>query len=409
MALNTNISLSNIILNEGDKYFTTVYAFNPLGMVIFATSDGVVVDHDIPIKGSVYTNSNYMDKEFHSSLVKASWVGFIDRHSYIDEYMYAICPVGETPVFTSVGLHNQVEENITDYIHGNQYIIHVKAIDAAGHQSEVAVSNTFTVDKTGPTLQNCKDEVIAFQSQLLCDCQPIIENGFAEYCECSTNETVNVATNGMYRLSVETYGEPKGYPISLEIGSHTDWVVFNHANRNIYRFDTYFIASHTSTLSPLLMTDFAVDNYMVKIYRCTSVSSQGELVIYQTGFLGVRLIHTFVDEESYIANIQIGIGTNPDGFQLLPLTDYGNESISFIPLPLQHGITVYSTVIAMNSAGLQTVVNSEPLIVDWSAPIIENITVQINQKSSSSFSINVQWNVIDDQTPVTGCFWSAGK
>ena len=95
VALNTNISLPDIILLEGTKYFTTVYAWNPLGMVVFAISNGVVVDFNRPIKGTVYTDSNYMDREFYSSLVKASWNGFIDRHSYIKEYMYAICPVGE--------------------------------------------------------------------------------------------------------------------------------------------------------------------------------------------------------------------------------------------------------------------------------------------------------------------------
>ena len=409
VALSTNISLPDIVLKAGDRYFTTVYAFNPLGMVVFSTSDGVVADHDIPIKGSVFTNFNYMDQEFHSSLVKASWVGFIDRHSYIDEYMYAICPVGETPIFRSVGLHNQVEENIVDYIHGKQYIIHVKAIDAAGHHSEVAISNTFTVDKTEPILQNCKDKIIAFQSQLSCECQPIIDNGFGEYCECSTNDTIDVVTSGMYRLKGETYGEPTETLVRLEIGSHTEWVVFNHARRNIYEFDTSFITSHASTLTPKLMTNYQMDGYMVKIYKCTSVSSDGELGIYQSGHLGVRIIHTFSDEESNIINTQIGIGTNPGGFQLLPLADFGNESTSLIPLPLQHGMTVYSTVIATNNAGLQTVVNSEPLIIDWTAPTVANITVHVKQKSSSSFSINVQWNVFDDKTPVTGCFWSVGK
>ena len=408
VALNTNISLPDIVLIEGNTYFTTVYAFNPLGMVVYTTSDGVVVDCESPIKGSVYTYSNYMDREFHSLHVKASWIGFIDRHSYIKEYMYAICPVEETPIFASIGLHNQVEENITDFIHGKHYNIHVKSIDAAGHHSEVAISNTFTVDKTVPILQNCKEEVIAFQNMLSCDCQPIVENGLSEYCQCSTNDTLNVVTNGMYRLRVETHGEPKGYPIRLEIGSHTDWVVFKHAKRNIYEFDTYFITSHISSLSPLLMTDFKVNDFMVKIYTCTSVTSDGELKIYQSGNLGVRIIHTFADEESNIANIQIGIGTNSGGFQLLPLTDFGNKSTSFIPLPLQHGMNVYSTVIVTNNAELQTHLNSDYLIVDWTAPVIENITVQIQQKSSSLFSINVKWNVIDDKTQVTGCFWSVG-
>ena len=380
-----------------------------MDMVVFAISDGVVADHEIPLSGTVYTFSDYRDKVYHSTSVKASWIGFTDRHSYVEEYQYAICPPGETPIFKSVALNNHIEEDITKYVHGHEYEIHVKAIDAAGHESDVATSNTFLVDKTEPTLLSCLNEVISLQSFLACACRPIAENGFAEYCECSTNDTVDVICNTMYRVRIETYIEPNGNPIRFEIGSHTDWVVFNHVRRNMYEFDTYFVASHISSLSPKLVTDYHVDTFMVKIYKCTDASSDGELTLYQSGNYGIRVIHPFIDLESYVSNIQIGLGTNIGGFQLLSLQDFGNESTSFISLPLQHKMTIYGTTIVTNNAGLQTVATSKPVVVDWSPPVVENITVHIWSTHPNLIAIDAAWNVIDKDTAVTGCFWSIGS
>ena len=377
-------------------------------MVVSAISDGIRADHEPPLRGAVYSSYGYTDKMFYSDKVSASWLGFVDKHSFVKEYEYAISTDIESPVFVSVGLNNHIEETSDDYIHGSQYFVHVKATDAAGHVSNISTSTPFVIDKTAPVFGNCLSYTFYYYSFVSCDCHPIVESGLAEYCECSTNRTVEVVQGILYKVKVEVYNLTHNEPLRLEIGSHMDWVVFDHAEHFTYEYETFFVASNSEVISPRLLTNNYFDSLMITIYDCDS-SSDGKPYLRQSGYYGTRVIHPAFDNESYISHIEIGLGTNEGGFQLLPLHDFGNQSSSYIVLSLQHNMTVYGSAIVTNHAGLQICRSLEPITIDWTPPVVENINVIFNEQYPSLFLIEAQWNVHDYETAVTGCFWTIGR
>ena len=171
-----------------------------------------------------------------------------------------------------------------------------------------------------------------------------------------------------------------------------------------------FLSPNSVSVSPLLLTKSHANKLYIEIWKCSESEENGLVsILQQSGRFGLHIIQPFYDDQSGIKIIKVGIGTNPGGFQLLPLTDTGNGSTAYFRLSLQHKTVAYATSIVVNNAGLQMVHSSEPLIIDWTPPVVENIVVVVTQPHKDSFFVEAAWDVSDDESEVTGCFWKIGN
>ena len=85
-----------------------------------------------------------------------------------------------------------------------------------------------------------------------------------------------------------------------------------------------------------------------------------------------------------------------------------------------HGTPLYATVVVKNHAGLQSVFQSEKLVIDHTPPGVDNVNVQVIQgtdmtgndslaEDETLVKLNISWNAVDDESGLQMCFVSVGK
>ena len=159
LGLNTSILFQNVSLEHATRYFFTVTAVNEVGLYTTISSDGFIVDINKPSTGVVFNSAYYNDINFQpaNSVFTASWHGFQDHCSGIKNYYIAIVDESQsnTLEFIPVGLQTTFTFAKMSLIDGRSYRAAVKAIDAAGHESDVVFSARVTIDSSPPSSYQC--------------------------------------------------------------------------------------------------------------------------------------------------------------------------------------------------------------------------------------------------------------
>lgn len=141
-------------LQSGTVFMVKLQVQNGAGLKNIVHSSRVLVDNSPPDRGVVKVNG----KECFGSLkdgqpLVASWRGFADFETGIEEYQWQICSEEKNSdcvtEFVGIGLKNRVVLNDIGISHGKQYKFAVKAINFARLET-VAVSSSFIVDETSP-------------------------------------------------------------------------------------------------------------------------------------------------------------------------------------------------------------------------------------------------------------------
>lgn len=167
----TNITLSNLNLTHGTKYFFTVIAYNSLGMQTMLSSDGFMIDMDTPVAGVVYNTPRFINKGFQSSASEfgLSWHGFVDNYSGVKSYHVTICEENITDIsnltFVNVGFKTRHTFSNLTLLHGRDYIGLVKALDAAGHSSTVSRSASKRIDISPPHGLQCDKYILKHRNK----------------------------------------------------------------------------------------------------------------------------------------------------------------------------------------------------------------------------------------------------
>ncbi|XP_078696223.1 uncharacterized protein LOC144924666 [Branchiostoma floridae x Branchiostoma belcheri] len=115
----------------------------------------------------------------------------------------------------------------------------------------------------------------------------------------------------------------------------------------------------------------------------------------------------FVDPESPIVGYSWAIGTVRGGTQLQDFKTVGrNTHAHNEDVRLNHGSFVHVTVVAENEAALRSVVHSDPILVDLTAPVI-SVMKDGSEEEDVDFQqseiITLHWNVTDDESGVDFC------
>ncbi|XP_038050879.1 uncharacterized protein LOC119724031 [Patiria miniata] len=153
-----NTSFTNINFQSGLRYYSNVRAFNKAGLHTLKSSDGFVVDSRMPDPGLVFDGIGLHDVEYQNSstVISASWHGFVDLESFIDHYEWCVGQTlspeddGILPC-TDVGIHLSASKGLSvPLANGIRYFSKISAVDAAGLQSVTVSSDGFVVDTTAP-------------------------------------------------------------------------------------------------------------------------------------------------------------------------------------------------------------------------------------------------------------------
>ena len=153
-------------LVPGRRYYSTVCAYNTVGFQRCLSTDGVLVDTEKPFVGVVTDGVSLHDLKFQNftSSLGGRWHGFVDMHSFIRYYEWAIgtAPYKDTNSqfqevmqWSGAGLNLTMRREGLKLRHNTKYYITVRAVDAAGIKSDPVSSNGVLIDTTPPQLMIC--------------------------------------------------------------------------------------------------------------------------------------------------------------------------------------------------------------------------------------------------------------
>ena len=412
VGLDTTMSLSNLDLQPGFLYFATVHAYNPLGLVTSFTSDGVTVDTEEPMAGVVYTSLTFQDEQSHGNMIEASWVGFNDLHSYIERYEWAIgIDIMHAHLeFQSSMLETSMSRSATNLAEGKEYFVYVRAVDAAGHVSQIAKSNAIVFDRTPPEGIICH-EYLEMEGAWEFTCHSSDDSQFTDtYIVCKLNNPLLAEEGRLYQITLASNHFPENFQGRIQLDDHWDWVHFVRESHNSFSHSSHILPRATHDITPTLYVfKGELDAIDVGVAECQNASiSTKPIRMKQTGPVTISLQWNAQDTISAIHSQQVGFGTTSGGFQLLPLTDVGLVSSMTIPLQLSHQMQVYAVLLIENQAGIRSTFLSYPLLIDWTPPELSELDVQLSLADDGTISIDTAWNVWDSETEVHDCHWQIG-
>ena len=300
VGLQTSKSFQGLRLSHGIQYYFTVVAYNNVGLHTTLTSDGFVVDNEPPVAGVVFNTERHTDSSYQTSntTFSLSWHGFVDHHSGIKSYHVAL---GEhdtdEPIvnFTNVGLLSHYTFKNLTLEHGKSYQAFVKASDAAGHFSNVTISQKRKIDTTPP------EGFICTHFYTLSNITATL-TGQRKVVSFSNDMTKNI----FYKISGRIYGKNTDTRALLSINRfHLRLpMTINHDSSQEFQY------SFLSPLSGHHEVEITFDsaktlNVQAKFSTCTqdihNNSSVVEVVQIGTGVLAVTI--NIKDDESYITKV----------------------------------------------------------------------------------------------------------
>ncbi|CAG2198380.1 unnamed protein product [Mytilus edulis] len=158
VGIHTYFTLSNVNLEAGITYYSTVTACNTGNLCTSATSDGVVIDNSPPVPGIVQDGTDDHDIEYQSArnYLSAKWFGFADAQS---EIKYYVIRAGSSP--GSADVYPPKMLTLSDLVlltdlpvllpFGRRIYLTIRAYNKAGLYSE-STSNGFKIDISAPEI-----------------------------------------------------------------------------------------------------------------------------------------------------------------------------------------------------------------------------------------------------------------
>ena len=152
--LNRISTATNLNLVSGESYCAVVTGYNEAGLPTTVKSDCLLIDHDVPLAGTV-NDGHFHDVDYQSedTMIAANWNGFSDgsKGSGIVEYRYKVAEDGGGIIvpWTSAGNATNITRNGLVLKNNTKYFVTVKAVDAVGLSTDITTDGV-TVDTTHP-------------------------------------------------------------------------------------------------------------------------------------------------------------------------------------------------------------------------------------------------------------------
>ncbi|KAK7493717.1 hypothetical protein BaRGS_00015046, partial [Batillaria attramentaria] len=410
---NTTWTLPTVSLERGTRYYITVRAVNGAGLMTTAVSDGVVVDVIPPVAGVVFNTHGHTNRHAQSSTttMHVSWHGFDDRHSGVTSYHVALYDVNDTAVpvvgFQDAGVQAEyIFEGVT-LQDKHSYRVLVKAIDAAGLESEPAASDPILIDTTPPAGITCdKYHAVDSKNMELTHSPSVHQDTYlAKFFveESARDELVKIVIN-----AVRLQPQAGGYITFAELKMPL-YFKFTQSGNASAEHELVVPATANRTLSVTVEANTGA-KLSAELYHCkkTSQSEQDSVTIHHMSEYSVSVCARIRDEESGIRSMMAGLGTTPGGLQVKPLIPVGHSGHALVNVHLQHGLPLYATVHVENHAGHWSRFISQPITVDRTPPEITQVKVVPRyegegQVSGTEVWIEAEWTAVDEESGVASC------
>ena len=422
----TNYTVSQKLLKAGTKYYVTVKATNKAGLYSVSFSDGFIIDVEPPLSGVVFNTAEHVNQAAQSSLSSfgVSWRGFQDHHSAIVNYQLAVyktTDVHSTLIQVNAGFKNSIGLSNVALVHGKEYQASVTAVDSAGHVSKPVMSPPILVDSTPPVGFVCSN----FSDITL----NVTWDGGITTNQTKTDKTaklkgsVDVEKDAYIKIRVDKSVHNGNFfselNILFKVGDMfvpSKFQLTDNGTRIQASFS--FLASKSGNLDIEILTKETIflSETDLSMFSCIDIKQTVDstvLTVQQIMLSLVSVCARVVDPESDLVEIKIGAGTTKGGFQIQPLKSTSLHFHELIEIDAPHGTPVFITVTAKNSAGLTSVFQSNPLIIDHTPPSISkaHLTLVYSSEGNSNTTVtaDVTWIVRDGESGVKSCWCALGE
>ena len=353
---------SGLTLANGSSYFISVRATDFAGNVSnIGSSDGVTVDIEAPLAGSVFDGLG-QDEEWAYSFttLEGNWSGFSDSISGISNYEYAISTIlGATNVvaWTNNQLATSfIREDLT-LQGGTTYYISVRATDLVENTSAVATSNGITVQQFIPTNTEPFDGSITEDLDWQQDSTTLI-------AAWQSSDTYEIA---YYEYSFGTTIGDSNIVVWTDNGMNTNVTVsqlLTNGTTYYVNIRAYDIVENQSTMvsSDGLTIDFTPPEIgIVFDGNRTDINLSNDAATVSANWTG------FVDSLSGIELYEYVLGSTSGSNDIIDWTENGTSSsvLGYSGLNLQHAEWYYFSVRATDLVGnVSAVSTSDGFVID---------------------------------------------
>ena len=367
-------TVTNLVLYTGTRYYSVVKCYNKAGLFSLSSSDGVLIDAFPPtpteIKDIRYEEKLAdvnTDSDFQTSLdgIKTKWKVF-SAASGLDVCSWSL----NDGDWKDIPPYNATHVLTMQLSVGDLYVAAVQCTSFSGLTTMVK-SDGITADSTAPfagtVIDLCPDfcgvdddvsytssvDVLRFRWHNFGDAESGIASyawnydeacdgffllpGFRNIPDGQTEAVGNVTLvqNTVYCVTVRATNRA-----GMTIDAHSNGILVDHTPPDE-------VAAMDGT-SPTTDIDSQTDS--------TSITFTWSLI---------------TDAESYILELQVGLGTVPNDCDVVPMTPVGNvtTAYTFDNLDLVVGLVYFSKVCATNGARLKTCVHTDGILIDDPPPI----------------------------------------
>ena len=426
----TSLDLTDLNLKGNRKYFSSVRATNPLGIMATSISDGFLVDLTPPKAGVIFNGDHLYDSVAQSDISSFSvrLLGFHDPESSIRNFKMTVSRSSLSPLdYRDIGISTHYTMSDLLLQDGERYTSHIIAVNNAGGEHAVQSTDNI-IDNSTPTLIHCK----ILSGNLIKN--PSFEDNQNPYIDAKNiSYDPNYIFGGLVRIESARYLQnechdstvtPADGRFSLEVPHHISQIVGNVMPYTDYYFSfDLLIQSNKETkfrvecpgIDHLFIVPASTDNcrWKAENFKCTtsnsttmkitisasddSITVDNLSLIYcieSVSFAGdtfkihnddssetpralcsssVSLSLPIDDSQSDILSIEYALGTEPGGQQILPYTSNGDQNFAYLDLTnfnIAHNTSLYVSVVATNYAKLTKKFYSEPIRIDITPPEI---------------------------------------
>ncbi|XP_076106390.1 uncharacterized protein LOC143075038 [Mytilus galloprovincialis] len=404
------VLVTDLHLQPGKVYHSTIRAFDHLNRSIERHSEGVIYDNTSPLTGTtqVERGISHFVKSHHISV---QWFGIDDRESGIEQFEIGIgstnhsadiVPFQNTDMFAEINGDSRL-------VDGYQYYAIIKATNGAG-LSSFSVSTPFIADSTAPVIGHVMD-ISHSNMQVETDITDI------DYQRNTTS--ISCKWRGFH----DPHSQIESYYVGLGLTAGNDDIesLTSVGLKNVKTWSSKFVQG---------VRHYCILKACNGVGICSHGSSNGVLIdnsapIPGSVVVGAAGIHAryqsdnsslhatwigFEDPQSGIDHFTVCIGTTP---LLCDITDRWNVSLSssFVKtqLELKDDVPMFVTVKACNKVELCVKRSSQSFIIDDTAPVLINrpFIESVNGNQSSILQImsdpsffKLRWKFVDDRSPI---------
>ncbi|XP_069134809.1 uncharacterized protein [Argopecten irradians] len=411
VGLNTSKSWSDLTLSPGTTYYVTVTATNQIGLHTTLVSDGVMIDNETPYTGNVFNTDKFYNTHVQNSQsIGVSFRGFDDRHSAIESFFVAVDKSNNSNIahlqWEWIGLQNTFTFHNINHTDGQFYRFAVKAIDAAGFESDIIFSPPAMFDSSPPTGVLISEFLNLYNETL------VVENGTVLWTKLLDKH----GHLSIYNIQVIFDGKQNATGTTVNVTFENQRHIFTTQETisGEHRFNATLESSafFNGTRSITVKTENI--HFGVKVHVILDVmeikarmnNTEGVVKVSQVSPTELNITVNVIDKESGIKDIYVGAGSTPGSFQLHPLLLVPRSSNKLLFTEVPHGQEVYVTAIAENHAGDQSHFHAKAFVMDHTSPQISNAQMTMTYESFGGISvtkINVTWETYDIESSSTEC------